>query len=222
VSSGDSGAFVESQTQAQTSYPASEPWVIACGGTTVGNMSGNAFDEFVWNDTGAAGPGATGGGISARFLVPSYQQGLKTLPKRVGTGEAGRGIPDIAGNASENSGYPQFINGQPQNVGGTSAVAPLYAGLIAIINANLGRSVGFINPALYAMQSNVFNDVVGAPGPANNSLEGVQGYSAGVGWDACTGFGSVKGVALQSALQGAPVSANASAPQAAAGAVANA
>jgi kumamolisin len=211
VSSGDSGAFIESKTQAQASYPATEPWVLACGGTTVGNIKGASFDEYVWNDTGAAGPGATGGGISARFLVPSYQQGLKTLPKRNVTGEAGRGIPDIAGNASENSGYPQFINGNQQAVGGTSAVAPLYAGLIAVINANLGRSVGFINPALYAMQSSVFNDVVGAPGPANNSLDGVTGYPAGAGWDACTGFGSVKGVALQNVLQGAPVGATAKA-----------
>jgi kumamolisin len=210
VSSGDSGAFVESKTQAQTSYPATEPWVLACGGTTVGNIKGTTFDEYVWNDTGAAGPGASGGGVSARFPVPDYQASV-SIPKRNGTGTVGRGIPDIAGNASENSGYPQFINGKSQPVGGTSAVAPLYAGLIALINSNLGRSVGFTNPTLYGLSSSVFNDVVGAPGPANNSLEGVTGYPAGVGWDACTGFGSVKGVALQNALQAAGVGAAASA-----------
>jgi kumamolisin len=75
--------------------------------------------------------------------------------------------------------------------------------LIALINANLGHSVGFLNPTLYGLDSSVFNDVIGAPGPANNSLEGVTGYPAAAGWDACTGFGSVKGMALQKALQAA-------------------
>jgi kumamolisin len=201
VSSGDSGCFIESNTQAQTSYPATEPWVIACGGTTVGNVTTAAFDEYVWNDTGAAGPGATGGGISAKFPVPSYQTGV-TMPKRNGSGKAGRGIPDISGNASENSGYLQVINGEPaQSVGGTSAVAPLYAGLLARINANLGAPVGFINPILYKMAAATYRDIKGAPGPANNSLQGVTGYPAGAGWDACTGFGSVNGTALQTGLK---------------------
>jgi kumamolisin len=130
------------------------------------------------------------------------------VPVRNGTGTAGRGIPDIAGNASENSGYPQFINGNSVTVGGTSAVAPLYAGLIAVINANLGHSVGFLNPTLYSLNAaTVFNDIVSPPGPANNSLNGVTGYPVAAGWDACTGFGSVKGVALQNALQTAQASA---------------
>jgi len=200
VSSGDSGAFIESSTQAQASYPATEPWVVACGGTTIGNLSANGFVEYVWNDTGAAGPGATGGGISARFTPPSYQQNVQ-LPKRNNSGQAGRGIPDIAGNASENSGYPQFINGQSQAVGGTSAVAPLYAGLIAVINANLGAPVGFINPVLYSIGAAAFRDISGPPGPADNSLNGVTGYPASPGWNACTGLGSVNGAALQNGLK---------------------
>jgi kumamolisin len=209
VSSGDSGALIESTTQAQTSYPATEPWVLACGGTTIGNISGTTFTEYAWNDTGAAGPGASGGGVSARFPVPDYQQNVP-VPKHNGTGTAGRGIPDIAGNASENSGYIQFINGSSQPVGGTSAVAPLYAGLIALINANLGHSVGFLNPTLYSLNAaTMFNDIVTPPGPANNSLKGVAGYPVAVGWDACTGFGSVNGVALQNALQSAQAGATA-------------
>jgi kumamolisin len=201
VSSGDSGAFIESKTQAQTSYPATEPWVIACGGTTIGNVTAKGFDEYVWNDTGAAGPGATGGGISAKFPVPSYQTGTK-MPNRNGSNKPGRGIPDIAGNASENSGYMQVIGGgAAQPVGGTSAVAPLYAGLIALINANLGAPVGFINPILYKIGTGAYRDITGAPGPANNSLEGVTGYPAGAGWDACTGLGSVDGIALESRLK---------------------
>ncbi len=200
VSSGDSGAFIASETQAQTSYPATEPWVTACGGTTIGNVNGTAFDEYVWNDTGKAGPGATGGGISARFTpAPSYQANAK-LPNRNGTNTPGRGIPDLAGNASENSGYVQFINGQSQPVGGTSAVAPLYAGLIAIINANLKSPVGFLNPLLYSANG-VFRDIDGPPGPANNSFGKVTGYPASAGWNACTGLGSVNGTALENSLK---------------------
>lgn len=202
VSSGDSGAFISSKKQAQTSYPATEPWVIACGGTTVGSVKGTNFVEYVWNDKGAAGPGATGGGISAKFPVPSYQTGAR-VPARNGTGQPGRGIPDISGNASENSGYQQFINGQEQPVGGTSAVAPLYAGLIALINSDLGGPVGFINPTLYSLGAGTFRPVDGPPGPANNSLNGVTGYPASAGWNACTGLGSVDGVALENGLKAA-------------------
>ncbi len=211
VSSGDSGAFVESKGVAQTSYPASEPWVLACGGTTVGNIGAASFDEYVWNDTGKAGPGATGGGVSARFPVPPYQS-TANVPNRLSTGQAGRGVPDVAGNASENSGYVQFINGQSEPVGGTSAVAPLYAGLIAVINGNLGRSAGFINPLLYALGASVCRDVVSPPGPADNSFGHVKGYPAGSGWDACTGLGSINGTALQQALQASPATATTKVP----------
>jgi kumamolisin len=193
-----------SKTQAQTSYPASDIWVTACGGTTIGNLNGASFDQWVWNDQGAGGPGATGGGISARFGVPPFQSKV-ALPTRNGTGQAGRGVPDIAGNASENSGYLQVINGaQPQPVGGTSAVAPLYAGLIARINANNGFPAGYLNTLLYSLPASTFRDVLGAPGPANNNYGRVEGYPAGPGWDACTGLGSVDGHALQSALAVTP------------------
>ena len=203
VSSGDSGAFVDSKTQAQTSYPGSEIWVTACGGTTVGDVSAAGFEEWVWNDVGAGGPGATGGGVSARFDVPPYQSAV-ALPKRNGSGAAGRGVPDIAGNASENSGYLQVINGSPaQPVGGTSAVAPLYAGLVARINGNNGFPAGYLNTLLYSLPASAFRDIVGAPGPANNGFSRVEGYPAGPGWDACTGLGSVKGQALQTAIAAA-------------------
>jgi kumamolisin len=203
VSSGDSGAHVESSTQAQTSYPASDVWVTACGGTTVGAVSGGSFDEWVWNDVGGGGPGATGGGVSARFAPPAYQASV-TIPVRNHTGTRGRGVPDIAGNASENSGYLQVINGsQPQPVGGTSAVAPLYAGLMARINANLGQPAGYLNTTLYSLPAATFSDIAGAPGPANNNYGRVKGYPAGAGWDACTGLGRVVGQSLQDALKAA-------------------
>jgi kumamolisin len=204
VSSGDSGAQIESETEAQASYPATEPWVIACGGTTIGNIQNGTFTEYVWNDVGAGGPGATGGGVSdnSLFPLPSYQANAG-VPNQIRTGKPGRGIPDIAGNASENAGYMQFINGQSQPVGGTSAVAPLYAGLIALINANMGRTVGFINPILYSLPATTFSNIAGPPGPADNSYGRVKGYPATAGWNACTGLGSVNGTALQNGLQAA-------------------
>jgi kumamolisin len=203
VSSGDSGAFLESRKQAQASYPATEPWVTACGGTTIGNVNGDTFTEYVWNDSWQGGSGATGGGVSARFPVPSYQTNAE-VPKRVGTGTVGRGIPDIAGNASVNSGYPIYLDGEsPGPTGGTSAVAPLYAGFIAVVNANLGYSVGFINPTLYSLASSAFSDISGPPGPANNSFNGTTGYPASTGWNACTGLGSVKGTVLEAGLKAA-------------------
>jgi kumamolisin len=203
VSSGDSGAFIASKKQAQASFPASEPWVLACGGTTIGNVNGSSFTEYVWNDTWQGGSGATGGGVSARFQPPSYQNSVE-LPKRNGTGTAGRGVPDIAGNASVNSGYPLYLAGQSSGpIGGTSAVAPLYAGLIAVINGNLGFSAGFINPTLYSLASTVCRDVSAPPGPANNSFDGATGYPATAGWNACTGLGRVNGTALQNGLKAA-------------------
>jgi kumamolisin len=103
VSSGDSGAFIEAKRQAQASFSASDLWVLACGGTTIGNVSGSSFTEYVWNDTWQGGSGATGGGVSARYPVPSYQSSGE-VPKRNGTGTSGRSPPDIVGNASVNSG----------------------------------------------------------------------------------------------------------------------
>jgi kumamolisin len=82
-------------------------------------------------------------------------------------------------------------------------VAPLYAGLIAVMNGNLGFSVGFINPTLYSIGAAAFDDVSGPPGPANNSFNGTTGYPASAGWNACTGLGSVNGTALENGLKAA-------------------
>jgi kumamolisin len=209
VSSGDSGAFIESTTAAQASYPATEPWVVACGGTTVGDISGTSFAEYAWNNGGKGG--ASGGGISARYPVPSYQSGAG-VPVSVATQQAGRGIPDISANANEDSGYVQFINGRSGPVGGTSAVAPLYAGLLAIINAELGKPAGFINPTLYSLAGGAFRDIVSPPGPADNSYNGVTGYPVVKGWDAVTGLGSVNGAALLAGLKAAATAAPAAPP----------
>jgi kumamolisin len=213
IASGDTGADSKiGDGKAHVQYPASDPWVLGCGGTTIGNVKGGSFDEYVWNDSftisGSSGSGATGGGVSAYFGVPAYQLNAN-IPKSLNGGGAGRGVPDVAANASWNSGYSPiycenasaFGYPNPYNGNGTSAAAPLYAGLVAVLNAALGESVGFLNPTLYAFGNTVVQDIDGSAGPNNNSLNGVTGYPAGPGWDACTGLGRLDGQALLAAIR---------------------
>ena len=193
-------------------YPGTDPYVLCCGGTTVGNVNGSSFAEYVWNDVDPDGEGglvttwATGGGVSDYFTESSSYAASYGYRRRrradLGQRRACRARrADVAGNASANSGYPYFVDGEPSVMGGTSAVAPLYAGLIAVINASLGENVGFLNPILYLLGNGVCRDIDAPPGPTDNSLNGIKGYSAAVGWDACTGWGVVDGGALLSALR---------------------
>jgi kumamolisin len=212
IASGDAGtASKRTDGKAHVQYPASDPWVLSVGGTTVGNVSGSSFDEYVWNDTntimGFNPAGATGGGVSDHFPLPSYQNSAG-VPGSLNDNHVGRGVPDVAANASPNSGFLiPLANASllgipnPFSGSGTSASAPLWAGLIAVLNAALGENVGFINPTLYAIGSAGFRDIVGAPGPPDNGFAGVAGYPAGPGWDACTGWGSPNGQALLAQLQ---------------------
>ncbi|MGU3443933.1 S8 family serine peptidase [Bacillus cereus] len=168
------------------SFPASSPYVLACGGTRLEGSGSTIKKETVWND----GQGnATGGGISNIFDLPSWQANFPIPEKINSNGKKGRGIPDVAGNADPHTGYKMFLHKKMMINGGTSAVAPLWAGLISIINQQLGYSVGFINPLLYHLstQENVFRDII----HGNNHPTKKQGlYSAQKGWDACTGLGS--------------------------------
>ena len=198
IASGDTGSDSKvGDGKAHVQYPGSDPWVLSCGGTTIGNAVGTSFDEWVWNDAW----GATGGGVSAIFPLPWYQVDAG-VPGSVNDGHHGRGVPDVAANASGASGYPITVGGTPFPGNGTSASAPLWAGLIAALNAALNENIGFVNPVLYALGSNVFRDIVAEPGAADNSLFGVPGYPAGPGWDACTGWGTPKGKALLAGLHG--------------------
>jgi kumamolisin len=205
IASGDTGTYSKvGDGKAHVQYPASDPWVLGVGGTTVGDVVGASFDEYAWNDN----TGATGGGISDFFALPPYQAGVG-VPVSLNDGHVGRGVPDVAANASPNSGYPMIVGGMPFIGNGTSASAPLWAGLIAVINAAIGTEVGFVNPAFYALGSPAFRDILGAPGPANNGLGGVPGYPVVPGWDACTGWGSPNGRRLLAALAHEPVVATA-------------
>ncbi len=170
-------------------FPASSPYVLACGGTSV-EVSGQAIShEAAWND-GANG-GASGGGMSATFPVPAWQEGLSATGAHGGKRPlSGRGVPDVAGDASPATGYDVLIDGANTVVGGTSAVAPLWAALFARINAAKGQPAGFVNPKLYK-----------AAAACNDITQGNNGsFAASSGWDACTGLGSPDGSKVAAAL----------------------
>jgi kumamolisin len=188
VASGDNGS-TDGETGNNVDFPASSPNVLGCGGTALTASSGQRESEVVWNDQ-ASGGGASGGGVSAVFPLPSWQANAG-VPSADGAG--GRGVPDVAGDASPETGYQILVDGEQEVVGGTSAVAPLWAGLIAILNQQLGKNVGFLNPQLYASAEAPFFDVTSG----NNGA-----FSAGPGWDPCTGLGSPDGAALLTVLSG--------------------
>ncbi len=173
-------------------FPASSPNVLACGGTELIASGNTITDETVWNET-ANNEGATGGGISDVFPLPSYQSGAGVPPSANPGGHVGRGVPDVAGDADPSTGYVTRVDGQPDVIGGTSAVAPLWSGLIALINQSIGKPVGFINPLLYQSAGTAadFHDITSG----NNGA-----YSAGPGWDACTGLGSPIGNQIAATL----------------------
>src|SRR4051794_27641001 len=187
VAAGDDGsADGLTDGQAHVDFPSASPFVLACGGTKL-LASGTAISsEVVWNEPGH---GATGGGVSRFFALPDYQQAAN-VPAQHDTGKPGRGVPDVAGDADPLTGYKVRVDGQDMVIGGTSAVAPLYAGLLARINARLGRGAGFVNPKLYA--HGALRDITSG----NNGA-----YRAAAGWDACTGLGSPDGAKVLAALQ---------------------
>jgi hypothetical protein len=192
VASGDNGSNCQvGDGKAHCYYPASDPWITCCGGTTIENVSGSSFKEIAWNDNGI-----TGGGISDVFPLPAWQVG-KGIPASVNPGgRVGRGIPDIAGYAN---GYNIVLNGATSpGWWGTSETAPLYAGLIAVINSAIGRPVGYLNPVLYRLGASVIADINDG---GSNAVAPAPGYNAGAGWDACTGLGRLNGAALLAALQ---------------------
>ncbi len=188
--------------QAHVNFPASSPHAIGCGGTTL-YLDGGQPREVAWND----GDGwATGGGISDVYDLPPWQDVM--LPASLSaTGRPGRGVPDVAGNADNASGYVVLADGSWQTVGGTSAVAPLYAGLMALVSQALGHPVGPLLPALYAIPSGtgaLRDTTVGDNSvPASQFGPATGGYQAAPGWDACTGLGSIDGSVLLQQLQSA-------------------
>jgi len=192
VASGDNGS-TDGVTDGKqhVDFPACAPHALGCGGTKLTIQNGQIASEVVWNELPDHGAG--GGGISIEFPVPSYQSAIK-MPNNVDTGQPGRGVPDVAGNADPETGYSILVDGSQQTIGGTSAVAPLWAGLIVLLNDSLGKPVGFLQPQIYvASAASGFHDIT----QGNNVA-----YQAGPDWDACTGNGSPNGAALLTALGG--------------------
>ena len=207
AAAGDNGSGDRvSDGRSHADFPASSPHALACGGTSlrVDTATGAVSAETVWND-GAQG-GATGGGVSDAFGLPGWQASAG-VPGQAGTGRAGRGVPDVAGNADPRTGYRVRVDGQDTVVGGTSAVAPLWAALICRLAQTTGRSFGLMQPLLYAGVSAGttaagFRDIT----QGNNGA-----YTAGPGWDACTGLGVPDGAALAARLGSKSAAASAEA-----------
>lgn len=178
---GDNGSGDGASGQ-NADFPASSPNVIACGGTRLTIDSAGALaNETVWNDNPQSS--ASGGGYSTLFPKPGYQSSV--VPG------SHRGLPDISGNADPNSGYRVYVDGSWMVVGGTSAVAPLLAGLAARLN-HLESSRGWLNDEAYA-HPEAFRDVT----------SGSNGdYRAGPGWDPASGLGSPDGSKLLAAIGG--------------------
>ena len=196
VAAGDNGSSDGASDGLQhCDFPASSPNVLGCGGTRLVGSGSSISSETVWND--GSGGGAGGGGVSDAFPVPTWQASAGVPGSANAGSAAGRGVPDVAGNADPQTGYQIMQGGQSTVVGGTSAVAPLWAALIARLAQATGQRFGLIQPALYAGVA----AGVAAPG-FNDIVTGSNGaYYAGPGWDACTGLGSPNAPGLLTRLK---------------------
>ena len=212
VASGDNGSWDKGPTGTlNVDFPASSPYVLGCGGTTLIVNGATIANEYVWNSLLNPLPGdfvgAAGGGFSSHFTTPpTYQSFL---------GATGRGVPDVCGDADADTGYEIYVyngNTGPQPLtagGGTSAVAPLWTALVTLINQHYGYTggtspvntsgVGFINPTLYANPSALRDITQGTNGGFGGISPDV--YTATVGYDvAGTGLGSPNGMLVLQAL----------------------
>ncbi len=198
VASGDEGVIGNGSSTPvrQVILPASDPLVLAAGGTslTANPVTGAYVGETAWNtSSGLEGPSASGGGFSRLFARPAYQDGVPGIG-------ATRGVPDVAADATSGTGMAlafsapgggyEFIG-----AGGTSAAAPFWAGLIALADQEAGHPLGFVNPAIYRiargpLYHQAFHDIT--TGNNTVALNGVTitGYQAGPGWDPVTGWGT--------------------------------
>ena len=198
--SGDNGGFSDADfgdtAVKEVSLPASDPLVLAAGGTTLnGNLSAGFYiSETVWN--GQAGlvltSGASGGGFSHLYARPAYQDGVHGISTI-------RGVPDVAGEADQESGWAFVFTGGSKRwimpASGTSASASLWGGLMALADQYAHHDLGFVNPAIYRIARSssyhqAFHDITTGSNIVNTPPVGMGGYQAGPGWDPATGWGS--------------------------------
>ena len=205
VASGDSGSANYAANDpnwdggAHADFPASSPYALGCGGTRITTSGDTLTGEVVWHPGANVG---SGGGVSRYFPLPSYQANAN-VPQAVNPdGPVMRGVPDVSGDAASESGYRVLCDGQEfpdptkqlPGIGGTSAVAPLWTGLIALLAQSFGAKLGWINPQLYQLSSDT--------GAFNDITDGNNGdYQAAPGWDPCTGLGTPNGQKLRDALK---------------------
>lgn len=190
-SSGDFGAFADQNDRVpHVNFPGSSPYALACGGTTLIGDRDRIHSERVWNNH----TGASGGGVSAIFELPAWQQASR-VPKTA-KGFVGRGVPDVGANADPLTGYRVYLRGKWGVGAGTSAASPLWAGLVARLNQELGAPLGLIAPMLYDRLGHLVESramVLITKG--SNGL-----YRARKGWSACTGLGTPRGLGLSRAI----------------------
>lgn len=204
--SGDGGSSgTRPMGLAQVEFPASSPYALACGGTTLDLTDGEEpASEHAWNSAGMA----TGGGVSGYFDQPEWQRDIPPPSmSKVWRSEQrpaafrGRCVPDVAANADPLTGYEITVAGLTMPGGGTSAAAPLWAGLIAVLGGELKRSCGWINALLYSRHFRpALRDITHGENQLPDST--TRSFRAHHGWDACTGLGSPVGTKLLSALRG--------------------
>lgn len=186
VAAGDNGSSDGEKKGQHADFPASSPWVLACGGTNLvcpDKVYDSQTKEVVWNE-GSSG-GATGGGYSTVFPKPSYQSQVPALKS-----QNYRGLPDVSGDADPETGWIIYLQGQYTVIGGTSAVAPMWAAYLASIGCKV-----FVNPVLYSVAASTpsaFHDITSG----NNGA-----YKSAIGWDLCTGYGSPNGSVLTAQIQ---------------------
>jgi subtilase family serine protease len=196
VASGDYGAIGNGSTtpRKEVSLPASDPWALAAGGTTLtaNPATGTYLSETAWNDQSGS-PSASGGGFSRLFTRPGYQNNVPGIG-------ATRGVPDVAGEATGSSGMALAFTapgGRDELVGagGTSAAAPFWAALIALADQDAGHPLGFVNPAIYRIAQSplyrkAFHDITTGNNTVSLNRTTITGYPASAGWDPVTGWGS--------------------------------
>lgn len=204
VAAGDDGSSDRvGDGRPHVDFPASSPHALACGGTRLDadTSTGNVRSETVWNN--GSGGGATGGGVSAVFPLPSWQSGAGVPSGADGAdaggaanGPGGRGVPDVSAVADPQTGYRVRVDGKDMVIGGTSAVAPLWAALVARLTQSTGVPLGLAQPKLYGSVRSGH-----APTGFRDITAGDNGaYSATSGWDACTGLGVPDGTRLLGTL----------------------
>ncbi len=201
AASGDQGAsdFTDMRStklapNPTTAFLADNPWVTSVGGTSLLGKGPNP-QEVAWS--------SSGGGFSAFYPIPSYQQ---TLPASVQSlFKNRRGVPDVAADSDPSTALANYVHGRWTMIGGTSASTPAWAAVGAIANQLAGHPLGFINPGLYKVgTSNIstqtFHDITVGDNSISDGSVNVKGYAAAAGWDAVTGFGSPNAAVLLPAL----------------------